>query len=719
MSKMISSILPCITRPFRLLTCCFLGTGSIQAAERPNIVFILCDDLGYGDVGVFHQNQRAAKNDRSVPFFTTPQLDRMAGGGMMLTQHYCGAPVCAPSRATLLTGLTQGHANIRDNQFDKALADTHTVGTVLRQAGYATAAIGKWGLQGASSDKPAAKKPGKGGPDNKKAASTGTALDWPAYPTRRGFDDYFGYVRHKDGHFHYPKEDGREIWQNDTEVSKDLDLCFTTDLFTAQAKKWITDHTRQRAKQPFFLYLAFDTPHAKLQNPPCAYPSGGGLGGGVQWTGKAHAMINTATGKMDGWMHPDYASATWDHDHKPATKEVPWPDAQKRYANNVRRIDDATGDILSLLTDLGIIDNTLVVFSSDNGPSQESYLKNEPYDPDFFHGFGPFDGVKRDTLEGGMREPTIVHWPDHVPAASVNADPSGHWDWLATFAEAAGVAPPAASDGVSLLPWLTGRGKRDGGTLYTEYFVGGRTPGYSAFEAAHQGRKRNQMQVVFVNGYKGLRYDIKSADQDFEIHDVTKDPKEARNLAKSPRFAKLQETMKARALQCRMPSPGAPRPYDNSPVPPSTAVPTTPPGVTWSSYQGKWPWMPDFRALTPSHRGIATTIDPSVVTAESPCGVFFEAHLLIPADGNYTFTVTSNGGSMLFLHDKRVIDEAKTLTTAPVSGTVPLKSGWHPLRLLFRQTEASPMLKFSIADETGRTLVLDGRNLRQVGAIRR
>jgi hypothetical protein len=187
---------PLITNLFA--TCAAAMAAVTQAAEtkpapRPNIVFILCDDLGYGDIGVFYQNARAAKHNPGVPFFITPHIDTLARDGVKLQQHYCAAPVCAPSRASLLTGLTQGHANVRDNQFDKALADTHTLGTVLKTAGYATAAIGKWGLQGSA-------KPG-----GTEADEEGSAARWPAYPTKRGFDFYFGYVRHQDGHFHYPK----------------------------------------------------------------------------------------------------------------------------------------------------------------------------------------------------------------------------------------------------------------------------------------------------------------------------------------------------------------------------------------------------------------------------------------------------------------------------------------------------------------------------------
>ncbi len=670
-----------------LLVSSLLGIPATLAQEKPNIILILCDDLGYGDVGVFYQNQRAALKDPSVPFFTTPHLDAMALGGTRMTQHYCAAPVCAPSRASLLTGLTQGHANVRDNQFDKGLADTHTIGSVLQEAGYTTAAIGKWGLQGNSGEG----KNGKNGKDaTRRGQGSGSPDKWPAYPTKRGFDFYYGYVRHVDGHFHYPKEDKREIWENDAEVSKDLDLCYTTDLFAARAKKWIIDETRKHPDKPFFMYLAFDTPHAILQNPPCAYPTGGGLKGGLQWSGKPGAMINTATGKKDAWMHPDYDKATW----KNKGKVAPWPDVQKRYANGVRRIDDAVGDILMLLADLRIANNTLVVFTSDNGPSKESYLK-ENFEPDFFHGFGPFDGIKRDTWEGGLREPTIARWPDTIKAGSVDDHPSGHWNWLATFAEMAGVPVPAGTDGVSLLPALTGKGKQAPGIVYVEYVNDSNTPKYPAFQQNHRGRRRGQMQVVSVDGLKGIRYDIKSAADDFEIYDVKKDPKESTNLAKNPEFKGLQEKMKARALQARMPDSSAPRPYDSALVPPAAKVSATSPGVSWSLFEGTWPWMPDFRTLSPDKAGKSSAIDLSMNPGEGPFGVSFEGVFQAPSDGEYTFDITADGGAMMFLHDIRVIDEPKTLTDTPLTGRVRLKAGPHPLRLLYRHTTGTPALSIS------------------------
>src|SRR5207302_441637 len=152
----------------------------------------------------------------------------------------------------------------------------------------------------------------------------------------RGFDSYYGYIRHADGHEHYPKEGlyrgAKEVWDNRTEVSAGLDRCYTADLWTARAKQWIIDQHRSHAAQPFFLYLAYDTPHATLELPTQAYPAGGGLHGGLQWLGRPGEMINTASGTIDSWYHPDYASATWDHDNDPSTPEHAWPDVYKRYA---------------------------------------------------------------------------------------------------------------------------------------------------------------------------------------------------------------------------------------------------------------------------------------------------------------------------------------------------------------------------------------------------
>ena len=238
------------------------------AQQKPNIIYILVDDMGYGDIGVFFQNQRMKSNDRSKPYQITPCLDKMAASGAMFTQQYSNAPVCAPSRGSLLTGVNQGNAHIRDNQFDKALEDNHTLGTVLKQAGYQTMAIGKWGLQGVEE----------------------TGPYWPAHPLKRGFDSYYGYMRHMDGHEHYPVEGlyrgKKEVYENYNNVAEGLAKCYTTDLWTAMAKKQIVDHIKSKdASKPFFMYLAYDAPHAVLELPTQEYPKGKGLHAGLQWTG--------------------------------------------------------------------------------------------------------------------------------------------------------------------------------------------------------------------------------------------------------------------------------------------------------------------------------------------------------------------------------------------------------------------------------------------------
>ncbi|HEX5024269.1 MAG TPA: sulfatase-like hydrolase/transferase, partial [Agriterribacter sp.] len=424
-----------------LLLIVLLTTGFYRAIAQqkklvpPNIIFILADDMGYGDIGAFYQDLRKQKNDRSEPWMSTPNLDKLATSGVMLTEHYCGAPVCAPSRASLFSGLSQGHANVRDNQFDKALADNYTLGNIMQKAGYVTAAIGKWGLQG---------------------EVNGEEPNWPAYPLKRGFDYFLGYVRHRDRHEHYPKEglyrEKKQVWENDKNITSVLDKCYTGDLWTAAAKRWIVKQHQKNKNIPFFLYLGFDTPHATLELPTQQYPSGSGLKGGMQWLDEPGHMITTASGVPDSWIHPDYINATWDDDKNAATPEVAWPETYKRYATAIRRIDDQVGDLMQLLSDLDIDKNTMLVFTSDNGPSQESYLPKEyvSNEADFFNSFGPFDGIKRDVWEGGVRVPTIVVWPSHIKSSWKIKAPSAFYDWLPTFANAAGQPAPAFSDGQTL-----------------------------------------------------------------------------------------------------------------------------------------------------------------------------------------------------------------------------------------------------------------------------
>lgn len=650
----------------------FPANAQQKKAAKPNIIFILVDDMGWGDVGAFWQNERNKKNDRSEPWQFTPNLDAMAKGGAMLTNHYCAAPVCAPSRATILLGVSQGHANVRDNQFDKELQNTFTIGNVLQKAGYKTGLVGKWGLQGLKAKEP----------------------EWPAHPLNRGFDYSYAYIKHVDGHEHYPKEGiyrgKKKVWENKTEVSDGLDKCFTTDLWTAAAKNWIVKETASGKKdEPFFLYLAYDVPHAVLELPTQKYPEGGGLKGGLQWLGTPGKMINTASGEPDSYVHPDYANATYDDDKNPATPEKPWPDTYKRYATLCRRIDDGVGDIFKLLKDLKIDENTMVVFTSDNGPSIESYLPKEyvDYSPEFFNSFGPFDGIKRDVWEGGVRVPTIVNWPGQISANQVIAAPSASHDWLATFADAAHIAAPARTDGVTLLPHLTGKGQKKESLVYIEYVQNGKTPDFEEFSPNHRSRQRNQMQKIRKGDFVGVRYQIGSAEDDFEIYNVVKDPQETKNLASNAAFKQMQQDFKAQVLRVRRPDSEAPRPYDTALIPP-VATKATKTGFKFKVYKGTYPWVGDLQNEKPAEEGILSEMDFSKIKTKTGMMVI-EGMIRVEKDGTYEMEMAGNSGFLLKLHQANVLDGSfEYQSEQKISGSVALKAGDHPLRIVYHIKDA-------------------------------
>ena len=626
--------------------------------DRPNIVFVLVDDLGWGDLGVLFQNGLAGPKR-----LHTPYLDRMAAEGALLARHWCPASVCAPSRASFLTGLHQGHATVRDNQFDKALGPGHNVATTLRRAGYATALIGKFGLQGSGS----------------------SAATWPAYPTNVGFDTFFGYVRHGDGHNHYPDHDTparprKEVWWDAAEVSADLDRCYTTDLWTARAKAHITDHVQSGSRRPFFLFLAHDTPHAALQVPTGPYPAGSGATGGVQWTGTPGQMINTATGTIDSYLHPDYANQ-------------PWSEGDRRFATMVRRLDAGIGDLLDTLVDLGIDGETLVVLTSDNGPHEESYIPGVGYRANGFDSFGPFDGIKRCTWEGGVRVPTIAWWPGRIPAGRVDDTPSQFHDWLPTFTELAGWTTPARTDGVSMVPLLTGVGERREGTVYVEYRSNSSTPNYAEFDPSHRGRTRGQAQAIVLDRYKGIRVGVDSHADPFEIYDLVADPRETTDLAgSSPAFTALEQRMRDRVLQIRRREPSATRPYDSALVPP--APPTVArPGLVVSTHEGLWPWAPEFRDMDPlDTRPVAGLDAASHLTRDTHAGLLYEGFLAVPADGEWTFTLESDAGAVLHLHDILVADEDESRGAFASPRALRLAAGLHPIRLAYRTAETAPAL---------------------------
>ncbi len=648
-----------------LFTACEQPEEKVESAKMPpNIIFILTDDLGFGDLGILFQNQRAAQGK---PFHKTPNLDRLAREGMLLTRHYAPAPVCAPSRASLMSGLHQGHANVRNNQFDKALADNHTIASVLKQAGYATALIGKWGLQGREGNSPET---------------------WEAYPTKRGFDHFFGYVRHVDGHNHYPAHESRdrppmELYHGHEEISDKLKGAYTTDLFTAAAKNWISNQKRENSEQPFFLYLAYNTPHAALQVASAPYPEGGGLKGGLQWQGEANNFINTVSDTVDHYIHPDYANQDW-------------PDHQKRFASMVRRLDNSIGDLMQLLEDLDIDEETIVVFTSDNGPHAESYGYGD-FHPDFFDSYGEFDGIKRDVWEGGIRVPTLVRWPGKIVANQRNDTPSGFHDWLPTFADLAGLPAPANTDGVSLLPTLTGEGKQQPGTVYIEYQVNIKSPDYEAFASSRRGETREEMQVIYLDGYKGVRINIKSAEDDFQIYDTKKDYGERENLAESSAyFMALQENMKKKVLQIRRPDPSAPRPYDQTPLAALESVQRIAAGLTYQTFELASPWTPAVNSLRmkATMTGISEAVDLSDRTRDQDIVLAYSGLLEVPQSGEYTFYLAAGSGAVVRLHQSTLMDaDRANVPGGLLIEKVLLEKGYHPFHLVYAQgKEEKPAL---------------------------
>ena len=355
-------------------------------ADKPNILFILADDLGYGDLGCYGQKE-----------IQTPHLDRLAKQGMRFTDCYAGSTVCAPSRCCLMTGMHTGHSRIRDNSFTPLAPEDVTVAEVLKKAGYTTGVIGKWGVG--------------------RAGSTGI-------PTRQGFENFFGYLNQVYAHNYYPPF----LWRNEQKISLEGNqggkkTQYSHDLFTREALTFI----EKNKGGPFFLYLAYTIPHA-----------------------------NNELGRVtkNGMEVPDYGLYA-DRD---------WPQPQKGYAAMITWMDRAIGEIMERLKTLGLDDNTVIFFSSDNGPHAEGGVR-----PTFFKSAGPLRGIKRDLYEGGIRVPMIVRWPGKVKPGVVNDHVCAFWDFLPTAADMAGVAPLRGIDGISMLPTLLSKQQSDHEFLYWEF----------------------------------------------------------------------------------------------------------------------------------------------------------------------------------------------------------------------------------------------------------
>jgi len=373
---------------------CSAAPARNRTARKPNIVYILADDLGYAEVGCYGQKK-----------IKTPNIDRLAAQGMKFTQHYSGNPVCAPSRCTLMTGLHTGHSQVRGNKqvggaegwklgstiggqrpLEKG---TVTVAKILQEAGYTTGAFGKWGLG---------------------------VVDSTGDPQKQGFDHFYGYICQRQAHTYYPNH----LW-NDGKVehipeNENGDNVYSHDRISEEARKFI----RKYKDKPFFCYVPFTIPHVAIQVPEDSL---------AQYKGK--------------WPDPPYDGSKGYFKH---------PAPRAGYAAMVTRMDGDVGRIMDLLKELGIEDNTLVIFTSDNGPTF-----NGGSDSAFFESAGPLRGLKASVYEGGIRIPYIARWPGKIKAGSTSDHISAFWDFLPTCTDLLGLDTPEGIDGISKLPTFLGQ----------------------------------------------------------------------------------------------------------------------------------------------------------------------------------------------------------------------------------------------------------------------
>lgn len=416
-----------------------------QAPTRPNIVWIMADDLGYGDLGCYGQQR-----------IETPRLDAMAREGMRFTQFYAGATVCAPSRCVLMTGRHTGRARVRGNAAKHLQTlddDNVTVAEVLQGAGYATALCGKWGL-----------------------GEEGTT----GLPNRQGFDYFFGYLNQRHAHNYFPSF----LWRNEQRVElrnvvapRDDDpfgvgwaterVDYSHDLVMSEAVAWLDEHH----EQPFFLYLSLTIPHANNE--------------GSRGTGNGQEI-------------PDYGIYA-DED---------WTEPNKGQAAMITRMDRDVGTLLDLLRGYGVAENTLVIFTSDNGHHREG-----GNDPEFFDANGPLRGMKRDLYEGGIRVPTIAWQPGAVPAGTTSDHVGYFGDLIATACDLVDVEPPKVEmQSVSFAPALYGQGKQEEHEyLYWEFY------------------ERGSAQAVRFGDWKAVRKPM--FDGDVELYDLATDLGETTDAA--------------------------------------------------------------------------------------------------------------------------------------------------------------------------------------------
>ncbi len=397
------------------------GPSRLAAQEQPNIIYILLDDAGYGDLSCYGQKQ-----------FKTPNMDRLAAEGMKFSDHYSGSTVCAPTRCCLMTGVHTGHAYVRGNrevqpEGQAAMpADITTVPRLLRNVGYVTGAFGKWGL---------------GAPGS------------PSDPTEH-FDVFFGYNCQRQAHTYYPTH----LWDNDRRVELDGKTYSATMIGDAAL-----DFIRDNKDKPFFAFLPTTIPHAAMHAPE-SY---------VAPFRKKFPQFETKIGKYRGPQVKNPVAA---------------------FAGMMTLLDEQVGQILDLLEELQIDENTLVMLSSDNGPHKEG-----GHDPEFFDSNGPLQGHKRDLYEGGIRAPLLARWPGKIKPGSTSDHVSAHWDMLPTFCELAGTKRLTGIDGISMVNELLGRGNQPQHTyLYWEFYERGgkRAVRFGDWKAVQLGLNQNRQAAI-------------------------------------------------------------------------------------------------------------------------------------------------------------------------------------------------------------------------------
>jgi arylsulfatase len=423
-----------------------LGFASRLTAAPPNVVLIVADDLGYAEVGCYGQK-----------LIRTPSVDRMAAGGMRFTQFYAGNAVCAPSRCCLMTGKHAGHAAIRDNrQFKKGEegqqplpASEVTVAELLKAKGYTTGAAGKWGLG---------------------------MFDTPGSPLKHGFDLFFGYYCQAHAHSHYTDH----LYRNETRFAlpgnkNTTGDTYTQDLFEEEAMKFLAANK----DRPFFLYLPFIVPHVAVQVPEDSLAEyRGKLGDDPPYDGKK------------GYL--------------------PHPAPHAGYAAMVTRMDRSVGRILDKLRELKLEENTLVIFTSDNGPTHNV----GGADSTFFHSADGFRGLKGSLYEGGIRIPFVAYWPGKIKPRTTCDTPFYFPDVLPTLCELAGAEVPKGIDGLSVLPTLLGKpGQKAHDLLYWEF------PAYGG------------QQAVRADDWKAVRQNLVKGAVKTELYDLAKDPAESTDVA--------------------------------------------------------------------------------------------------------------------------------------------------------------------------------------------